>query len=113
MPGNSNEIPEVDGPLLPEEEVVGPTKAQEERMRARAKAQLEVLQTKADRQERDRIERERNTVRIHFSDYSFEITPDDQPMVNGCDCAAEMSDDEALAIYHALGEYLVKKGLEK
>lgn len=113
MPGNSNEIPEVDGPLLPEEEVVGPTKAQEERMRTRAKAQLEVLQTRADRQERDRIERERNTVRIHFSDYSFEIPPDDQPMVESHCCAASMSDTEALAIYHALGEYLVKKGLEK
>lgn len=113
MPGSSNEIPEVDGPLLPEEEVVGPTKAQEERMRTRMAA----LQAKSEaifseNEKRHRI-RERNTVRIHFDAYSFEIPPDDQPMVNGCDCAAEMSDDEALAIYHALGEYLVKKGLEK
>jgi hypothetical protein len=107
------DIPEIDGPLQPNEELDGPTKAQEERMRARAKAQLEVLQTRADKQERARAEREANTVRIYFSDYSFEIPPDDQPLVNGCDCAAEMSDDEALAIYHALGEYLVKKGLEK
>ena len=113
MPGSSNEIPEVDGPLLPEEKVVGPTKAQEERMRAR----LTALRVKADaivaeNENRRRI-REQNTVRIHFDAYSFEIPPGDQPIVNGCDCAAEMSDDEALAIYHALGEYLVNKGLEK
>lgn len=113
MPGSSNEIPEVDGPLLPEEEVVGPTKAQEERMRARMAA----LQAKSEaifseNEKRHRI-RERNTVRIHFSDYSFEIPPGEQPMVESHCCADSMSDTEALAIYHALGEYLVKKGLEK
>jgi hypothetical protein len=44
-----------------------------------------------------------------IADYEFEIS-DGGVTVFGCDCSADMTDDNAEEIYRALEEYLKSKG---
>lgn len=45
--------------------------------------------------------------------YAFDIDENEGILVYGCDCASEMSDEEAKEIYFKLQEYLIEKELIK